>query len=224
MLNQPGVQLAPDTSDPFNGNFPSSKYQYAYEVFGNNGTAPLSGHVNDPANTALADLPNRTTILNDLMEPYAGNNNQFVGSDHLPVVADYRITYLPGDFNTDGHVDAADYVAWRNGLGTTYLQADYDVWRTHFGESVASGLGAGSVVPEPSIAMLLFVGLVATTFRGTPSVACRDKSRHQVRQLEGALRLPAPVLHPLGNQVGNLQQPSSPAATKTYTPRRPTVA
>ena len=36
---------------------------------------------------------------------------------------------LPGDFNGDGAVDAADYVVWRMGLGTTYSQADYDVWR-----------------------------------------------------------------------------------------------
>jgi hypothetical protein len=219
MLNQPGVQLAPDTSDPFDGNFPSSKYQYAYEVFGNNGTAPLSGHVNAPANTALADLPNRTTVLDDLMEPYAGNNNEFVGSDHLPVIADYRVTYLPGDFNTDGRVDAADYVAWRNGLGVTYLQADYDVWRTQFGESAANGLGASSVVPEPSIAALLCVGLLATAFRRTPSCARRDKSGHQVRKLKGALHSPAPEWHPPGNQAGNLRQPSSPAATKTN--RRP---
>ena len=43
MLNQPGLQLAADTSDPFTGNFPSSKYPYAYEVFGNNGTTALNG-------------------------------------------------------------------------------------------------------------------------------------------------------------------------------------
>ena len=46
MLNQPGVQLAHDTSDPFTGNFPSSKYPYAYEVFGNNATTSLSGVIN----------------------------------------------------------------------------------------------------------------------------------------------------------------------------------
>ncbi len=38
MLNQPGLQLARDTADPYTGNYPSSIYPYAYEVFGNNGT------------------------------------------------------------------------------------------------------------------------------------------------------------------------------------------
>ena len=36
----------------------------------------------------------------------------------------FRYT-IAGDFNTDGTVDAADYVVWRNGLGTTYAQNDY---------------------------------------------------------------------------------------------------
>jgi hypothetical protein len=39
---------------------------------------------------------------------------------------------IPGDFNASGIVDTADYVVWRNGLGTTYTQADYDTWRANF--------------------------------------------------------------------------------------------
>ncbi len=38
-------------------------------------------------------------------------------------------TPTPGDFNLDGEVDSADYVAWRNGLGTKYTPADYSDWR-----------------------------------------------------------------------------------------------
>jgi len=34
---------------------------------------------------------------------------------------------IPGDFNNNGVVDAADYVVWRKGLGTTYDQNDYGV-------------------------------------------------------------------------------------------------
>jgi hypothetical protein len=52
---------------------------------------------------------------------------------------------LPGDFNDDGTVDAADYVVWRKGLGTIYTQSDYDDWRTHFGQSAP---GSGSHVAE----------------------------------------------------------------------------
>ena len=41
---------------------------------------------------------------------------------------------LAGDYNEDGIVDAADYVVWRKGLGTIYIQAQYDVWRANFGK------------------------------------------------------------------------------------------
>jgi hypothetical protein len=69
---------------------------------------------------------------------------------------------LAGDFNTDGKVDAADYVVWRKGAAAP---ADYNAWRAHFGATVGSGSGAtgsASAVPEPvSIALLLtaLVGL-----------------------------------------------------------------
>ena len=69
---------------------------------------------------------------------------------------------LLGDFNTDGRVDAADYVVWRKELGTTYTQTDYDVWRAHFGQSApgagsGSGAIANSAVPEPTtLALLMF--------------------------------------------------------------------
>jgi formylglycine-generating enzyme required for sulfatase activity len=75
------------------------------------------------------------------------------------------IADLPGDFNGDGTVDAADYVVWRKGLGTTYTQAAYDVWRTHFGQPTgicaAIGLSSDASVPEPAGAMLACCGIVA---------------------------------------------------------------
>ncbi len=39
------------------------------------------------------------------------------------------VSPIDGDLNHDGFVDAADYSAWRDGLGTLYTQADYDTWR-----------------------------------------------------------------------------------------------
>ncbi len=64
---------------------------------------------------------------------------------------------LFGDYNDNGIVDAADYVVWRKGLGTTYTQSDYDVWRSHFGQTAGSGAGASSnaTVPEPATLVLL---------------------------------------------------------------------
>ncbi len=73
----------------------------------------------------------------------------------------HTIVDLPGDFNRDGFVDAADYIVWRRTLGSTvtdYLgadgngngvvdQADFNVWRANFGRSLAAPItspGSGS--------------------------------------------------------------------------------
>jgi T5SS/PEP-CTERM-associated repeat protein len=66
---------------------------------------------------------------------------------------------IPGDFNGNGVVDAADYVVWRKGLGTIYNQNDYTAWRSRFGQSGGSGAGASvnTAVPEPAtLALLMF--------------------------------------------------------------------
>ncbi len=79
----------------------------------------------------------------------------------------FDIAGVPGDFNTDGTVDAADYIVWRNRLGTTYTQTDYDAWRANFGKTAAGaaavadfGLERFAHVPEPMTAALLFLGLL----------------------------------------------------------------
>jgi hypothetical protein len=77
----------------------------------------------------------------------------------------------PGDFNQDGTVDAADYVVWRNGLGTTHTQADYDLWRAYFGQTAGSGAALSTAeplstaVPEPATLMLLVMPMVVMLSR-----------------------------------------------------------
>jgi hypothetical protein len=59
---------------------------------------------------------------------------------------------LPGDFNHDNVVDAADYVLWRKDP-SAFLPDDYDTWRANFGNSPGSGSGSdlgGGAVPEPT--------------------------------------------------------------------------
>jgi hypothetical protein len=65
---------------------------------------------------------------------------------------------LPGDYNGDGNVDAADYVAWRIYDGTP---AGFNTWRAHFGETAGSGSGSVEypVIPEPDTVHLLLIGL-----------------------------------------------------------------
>jgi hypothetical protein len=71
---------------------------------------------------------------------------------------------LDGDFNGDHVVDAADYTVWRNGLGSTYTQNDYDVWKANFGNS-STAVASAAGVPEPTTLLLGYVGLLAGTGR-----------------------------------------------------------
>lgn len=91
---------------------------------------------------------------------------------------------LPGDFNLDRAVDAADYVVWCDSLGNTgsalaadgdqdhQIDADdYQVWKTNFGATLTSGSGSASVplspaVPEPASIWLLLLGPIVIAPRG----------------------------------------------------------
>jgi T5SS/PEP-CTERM-associated repeat protein len=88
----------------------------------------------------------------------------------------------PGDYNTDGIVDAADYVVWRQTQGQTgpgqaadgnsdgvVDAADYDFWRANFGSVVGGASASGPVamalaasVPEPTT--LILIGLASFVF------------------------------------------------------------
>jgi hypothetical protein len=87
---------------------------------------------------------------------------------------------VPGDYNDDGSVDAADYVIWRknegttntlpndNGIGGTIGTAHYDLWVANFGNPPGSGSGALAAVPEPSASLLAVFalgGLLAMAIR-----------------------------------------------------------
>lgn len=85
---------------------------------------------------------------------------------------------VPGDFNGDQIVDAADYTVWRDHLGADFDlsgngdesgasagvvdQADYDYWKSHFDQGGGAGAvgvaPAQLVVPEPATALLLVTG------------------------------------------------------------------
>jgi hypothetical protein len=85
--------------------------------------------------------------------------------DTLDVV---YLTGLPGDFNHDGAVNAADYVVWRKTDGGP---TNYNLWRTNFGKSLSAGTGAAVVssanmlVPEPSTCVLVMSAVACLCFR-----------------------------------------------------------
>jgi hypothetical protein len=86
---------------------------------------------------------------------------------------------LPGDYNGDMVVDAADYTVWRNNLNTDFDlngngdetgssagvvdEADYAYWRANYGSAGSGGGGVSSIAaPEPSSAIsLLFAIAIA---------------------------------------------------------------
>jgi T5SS/PEP-CTERM-associated repeat protein len=95
------------------------------------------------------------------------------------VIMEARVAGLPGDYNHDGQVDAADYVMWRDRLGSgTSLanddtpgvgQDDYDRWRANFGltgETITgTALAMHAGVPEASGVLLALVPAVAFACR-----------------------------------------------------------
>ncbi len=90
---------------------------------------------------------------------------------------------LPGDYNGNGAVDAADYTVWRDTLGSNFDlngngdesggsagvvdAADYEFWKLHFGQTVGSGPGtsANTAVPEPTTLVLLMFAAVGWCLR-----------------------------------------------------------
>ncbi len=81
-------------------------------------------------------------------------------------------TSLPGDYNNDGTVDAADYVMWRKGLSSQSPLANdplglpidnrqYDQWRANFGNSNSPAAATSASVPEPATALMLLSVVLA---------------------------------------------------------------
>jgi hypothetical protein len=84
---------------------------------------------------------------------------------------------LLGDFNSDGSVDAADYVTWRNNPATFGVSpAGYNLWRANLGQTSGSGsgggLGAGTNIPEPAAVALLLCGMLTfvSKWRHRPAI------------------------------------------------------
>lgn len=108
-----------------------------------------------------------------LFENNATISNVWVGSE-----ANFFTPPMPGDFNADGTVDAADLAVWAAGVGmtegATHWQgdanadgmvdgADYLEWQRHLGMTAAPPRAAA--IPEPGSLMLLFVTALATAAR-----------------------------------------------------------
>jgi Calx-beta domain/FG-GAP-like repeat/FG-GAP repeat len=66
----------------------------------------------------------------------AVGDGTFSPAENFAVASGTSAAVTDGDFNSDGKVDAADYVVWRKNGGRV---GEYDAWRATFGESTAPG-------------------------------------------------------------------------------------
>lgn len=91
----------------------------------------------------------------------------------------FTLPPLPGDFNDDGIVNAADYTVWRDFLGLpanllpndvdggTVGQAQYDTWSQNYGLTIQEYVDsvpppALVSVPEPNTCILILAGIVGS--------------------------------------------------------------
>jgi hypothetical protein len=112
--------------------------------------------LNIPINATFVLMPDATTTVNLTMTGQLIATSTFAPG-------------IPGDYNQNGVVDAADYVLWRDQLGSSAAlpnddttgvgNDDYTRWRSNFGQSGSGGGAAlsASAVPEPATIMLLLM-------------------------------------------------------------------
>ncbi len=91
------------------------------------------------------------------------------------------VTTLFGDYNNNGHVDAADYVVWRDRLGQNVTipndmtsgnvgTGDYTLWRMNYDLMASGSAVALAGVPEPATLLLAIAGSI-------PIIIARRKRR-----------------------------------------------
>lgn len=69
---------------------------------------------------------------------------------------------LPGDFNADGRVDAADYTLWRDGLPGGSRWLDRELWTNNYGRALAGQATSDNAtsVPEPATLAPMLIALL----------------------------------------------------------------
>ena len=128
---------------------------------------------------------------------------------------------VPGDYNQNGVVDAADYVVWRDeledgGVGRSdgnqdgeVDAADYDLWKTNFGQAAAGSSLTASATPEPTSVLSLLLGvlpiMIGTAYHGGTT---RSHSSPQKRPLRPSVVLTLTSLPRVANDSTTLASAS----------------
>jgi len=134
---------------------------YVFQLAGPSQTLAIDGQYHDLI-FPLSSVTNLANIQAFGLQLFGHTNDITINVDNVQFS---KVAGVPGDYNDNFVVDAADYVLWRNGgplknevntVGTVDL-SDYDAWRARFGNTSGSGSAA---VPEPAVMGLFFSLLV----------------------------------------------------------------
>jgi hypothetical protein len=169
----PSGRLKVGLLDPFSNSTPFTSVHFSIEIEGatvENRTfldrTTADSYFNDnPLDLGtIADTNGAGYKFSFLLEMTGLDNGAIYGSK---LIVSAVVSQLPGDYNQNGVVDAADYVLWRKHNNTAVTlpndstpgtdPSDYNVWRSHFGQTAGSGSGASAnaAVPEPATLVLL---------------------------------------------------------------------
>jgi len=145
---------------------------YDFQVAGGSGFAyplPVDGQYHDLV-YPIANVTNRENIQQFGVNLFSHPNDAVINVDEVRFL---DFTGLPGDYNGNNKVDAADYAVLQNNLNTAttlpndvtpgmVTQEDYIIWRYFYGsEPSGSGATTGSgIVPEPAAILLLCSAIV----------------------------------------------------------------
>jgi hypothetical protein len=195
------ASLIHSSNDAFFDVSRTSTGKYALSVYGSNGVTKLSENDGTLIMSVASSVPGNPSLADRKFLSYQYNSgtgnfeiesrelvginspnseNQF-GDDLALRDVNFYFAWvsftnplapgLNGDYNSDGAVNAADYVVWRNAGATDTLpndptpgtvnQADYLLWRANFGStaSLGAGVGSGQSIPEPAAGLLLSLAL-----------------------------------------------------------------
>jgi ASPIC and UnbV len=164
------ITVTPDLTDP--------NYQLVWEIDGGSSFVSQSERVAHFGLGPSADLID----LSRIEWPASGIVQELrnVAPNQLLSVVERH----PGDFNSDGLIDAADYVVWRDTIGMNVKHgtgadangngiidaADNVIWKAHFGATWRVGFensgpltSAGQSLPEPTSCTLAVVSLLCWT-------------------------------------------------------------
>ena len=150
---------------------------FTYQVAGQT-ALPIDGQFHD-LTFSLAGVTDRRNVQFSGLNLFAHENDLVMNVDLVRYVT---IEGLPGDYNGDGFVDAADYTVWRNNLGgdASALEPgsrdpikmgpidgdDYTFWKNNYGGSGGSGgLASTPAVPEPATWLLALCAATACCIR-----------------------------------------------------------